>query len=180
MRSSKHHICPLLRTTLINNITSAIKSQCIRRNACQARRQKNKSAHIDDDNASKPVSFAEVYVAIRKVVQYCDQHELDADVRSIEEVLIDHHASNVIQRRITDYFTLQSNANPSAATGLSLLPLMTSDAGTSDCCVYHNETSGAHRCSDCLLPVHVICGTVNGEEGYGTAVQCNNCKRWYI
>ncbi|CAB4020647.1 Hypothetical predicted protein [Paramuricea clavata] len=43
------------------------------------------------------------------------------------------------------------------------------------CCVCGLESSGAHSCSSCLQDVHVICGKINGDEGWGCSVLCNNC-----
>ena len=38
------------------------------------------------------------------------------------------------------------------------------------------DTSGAHRCIKCDRSIHVVCGTVLSEEGYGSKVLCPNCK----
>ena len=44
------------------------------------------------------------------------------------------------------------------------------------CVSCKSETSGAHKCQDCGLHCHVICGTPVGEEGYGQAVVCPKCS----
>ena len=38
------------------------------------------------------------------------------------------------------------------------------------------DTSGAHRCITYDRSIHVVCGTVLSEEGYGSKVLCPNCK----
>ena len=38
------------------------------------------------------------------------------------------------------------------------------------------ETSEAHSCIKCDRSIHVLCGTVLSEEGYGSKVLCPNCK----
>ena len=38
------------------------------------------------------------------------------------------------------------------------------------------DTSGAHRCINYDRSIHVECGTVLSEEGYGSKVLCPNCK----
>ena len=43
------------------------------------------------------------------------------------------------------------------------------------CCVCQLESSGAHSCSSCQQNVHVTCGMINGYEGWGCSVICNNC-----
>jgi hypothetical protein len=45
------------------------------------------------------------------------------------------------------------------------------------CCVCQNETTGAHRCSNCGPTVHATCGKVDGPEGYGANVRCNKCHK---
>jgi hypothetical protein len=42
--------------------------------------------------------------------------------------------------------------------------------------VCDKDTSGAHRCIKCDRSIHVVCGTVLSEEGYGSKVLCPNCK----
>ena len=43
-------------------------------------------------------------------------------------------------------------------------------------CIYCREiTTAAHYCSLCLYVVHAICGTSDGEEGYGKPVKCFRC-----
>jgi hypothetical protein len=44
-------------------------------------------------------------------------------------------------------------------------------------CIYCREiTTAAHYCSLCLYVVHAICGTSDGEEGYGKPVKCFRCR----
>ena len=38
------------------------------------------------------------------------------------------------------------------------------------------DTSEVHRCITCDRSIHVVCGTVLSEEGYGSTVLCPNCK----
>jgi hypothetical protein len=45
------------------------------------------------------------------------------------------------------------------------------------CCVCLSECGGAHSCLQCKQFVHVICGTTQGEEGFGSKLKCNNCLK---
>lgn len=46
------------------------------------------------------------------------------------------------------------------------------------CCVCGLECGGAHKCKDCMQPVHAICGEIQDEEeGYGSNVLCTRCKK---
>ena len=44
------------------------------------------------------------------------------------------------------------------------------------CHVCHKEVEGAHTCKRCKKSVHLICGTAQGEEGYGQQVICKVCQ----
>ena len=46
----------------------------------------------------------------------------------------------------------------------------------SACPVCNNPVCEAHSCSVCNRNVHVICGTSDGEEGFGCKVICNLCS----
>ena len=44
-------------------------------------------------------------------------------------------------------------------------------------CIYCGGiTTAAHYCSLCLYVVHAICGTSDGDEGYGKPVKCFRCR----
>ena len=43
------------------------------------------------------------------------------------------------------------------------------------CAVCDSETSGAHSCPGCKRFVHVPCGVLHGEEGFGSSVWCQSC-----
>lgn len=46
------------------------------------------------------------------------------------------------------------------------------------CAVCQKEVSGMHQCQICKKYVHAICGVpIDGEEGCGKPVNCNNCLK---
>lgn len=44
------------------------------------------------------------------------------------------------------------------------------------CHVCLGEVGNAHACKKCKKFVHLICGTPEGEEGYGQKVTCKICQ----
>jgi len=45
------------------------------------------------------------------------------------------------------------------------------------CIVCQKCTSGAHKCRKCKNYVHIICGTSDSEEGYGSEIICQICEK---
>lgn len=43
------------------------------------------------------------------------------------------------------------------------------------CPVCLKEVGDAHTCRVCNKFIHIICGTAEGDEGYGQKATCNNC-----
>lgn len=48
------------------------------------------------------------------------------------------------------------------------------------CPVCLKEVGDAHTCNVCKKFIHIICGTAEGDEGYGQKATCNNCKKGKI
>ena len=68
---------------------------------------------------------------------------------------------------------VQLSTGPSVDSVMSTSPTTTSTNLL--CAVCDNETSGAHSCPGCKRFVHVPCGVLHGEEGFGSSMWCQSC-----
>jgi hypothetical protein len=70
-------------------------------------------------------------------------------------------------------FAVMSSPLPEGST---LLAPVTSRQNTVNRAYCGERATGAHHCSNCLGVFHAICGSSTGDEGFGTQVECFQCR----
>ncbi|KAL0808279.1 hypothetical protein ABMA28_012774 [Loxostege sticticalis] len=141
------------------------QDQLIQINLTQDQMQSLNSGLILEGTLVSPTNIAEIYIPLENTMPLTGiTNENNLQVENLET-----SGNNII---------FQGDSSNSIAIVNECIPSSTTtEASNIICHICNEETSGAHTCYLCKKNVHVICGTSDKEEGYGSQILCNLCGK---